>query len=251
MGNRLGWVPDVPDFRDLQFTPQVAARKLPKSVDLRESGLCPPVWDQGDLGSCTAHGIGFCFAFERVRQGLGDLMPSRLFIYYNERVIEHSVESDAGAQIRDGIKVVAKYGVPAESHWPYLIEDFKQRPPENAYLQATAHKVTGYRRVDRSLTSLKACLAAGTPFTFGFAVYDSFEDAAVSQSGAIPMPNPSESLQGGHCVAAVGYRDADQMFIIRNSWGAGAGDGGYLYMPYAYLTTRALSSDFWVISVVQ
>jgi len=55
---------------------------------------------------------------------------------------------------------------------------------------------------------------------------------------------------GGHAVLAVGYDDASQTFLVRNSWGADWGQNGYFTMPYAYLTTRGLSSDFWTIRIV-
>src|ERR1043166_8872390 len=105
---RYGWLPDLPDVRDVVYAaPRPLIRKLPSKVDL--SKLCPPVYDQGQLGSCTANAIGAAFEFElRKQDTTKDFMPSRLFIYYNERVIEHTVNNDSGAMIRDGIKSVNK-----------------------------------------------------------------------------------------------------------------------------------------------
>src|SRR3989475_8334152 len=113
-----GWMPDVPDQRDLVFA---AARvtTLPPSVDLRPG--CPPVYDQGQLGSCTANAIAAAIQFEQMRQKEPKpFAPSRLFIYYNERVMEHTVGQDAGAQIRDGMKSVNHIGVCPETDWPYV-----------------------------------------------------------------------------------------------------------------------------------
>ena len=68
------------------------------NVDLRSA--CPPVYDQGQLGSCTANGIAAAIGFDQMKQGVGDVFtPSRLFIYYNERVMEGTVQSDAGRKI--------------------------------------------------------------------------------------------------------------------------------------------------------
>jgi C1A family cysteine protease len=53
--------------------------------------------------------------------------PSRLFIYYNERVMEHTVSQDAGAQIRDGIKSVNHIGACPETDWPYVIANFAKK----------------------------------------------------------------------------------------------------------------------------
>jgi C1A family cysteine protease len=63
----------------------------------------------------------------------------------------------------------------------------------------------------------------------------------------MPMPKPTESVLGGHAVLCVGYDDARQMFIVRNSWGEGWGDKGYFYMPYAYMTNPDLANSQWTI----
>ena len=249
-GRRYGWQRDLPDQRDYCYAvPSLALGPLPVKVDLRPQ--CPPVYDQGQLGSCTANAIGAAIQFDRLKQKLSDFVPSRLFIYYNERVLEHSVASDSGAQIRDGIKSVAKQGDCPESEWPYEIAKFKTKPPTSCYTDALQYKVLSYQRVTQSLGQLKGCLASGWPFVFGFTVYDSFESPAVAKSGHAPLPRSGESAVGGHAVVGVGYDDAKQWFIVRNSWGAAWGLKGYFTLPYAYVTEANLASDFWTLRVVQ
>ena len=51
---RYGWHPDLPDARD-HFYSAPLAKALPSAVDLRPN--CPPVYDQGQRGSCTANAI--------------------------------------------------------------------------------------------------------------------------------------------------------------------------------------------------
>ena len=211
---------------------------------------CPPVYDQGQLGSCTANAIGAAFEFELVKQGLPDFAPSRLFIYYNERAMEGSVGTDSGAQIRDGIKSVAKQGVCAEPMWPYVIAKFKTKPPKPCYVEALKHKASLYQRLVPTLNQLKGCLASGYPFVFGFTVYDSFESPAVAKSGHAPMPAPAEAVIGGHAVMAVGFDDGNQWFIVRNSWGTSWGLKGYFTLPYAYVTDPNLADDFWTIRLI-
>lgn len=245
-----GWIPDIPDARDRMLQLPRKAGALPASVDLRAQ--CPAVYDQGQLGSCTANAIAGAIEFDQRKQKLADpFTPSRLFIYYNERVMENSVGSDAGAQIRDGIKSVAGEGVCSETLWPYVEDKFTTRPGAPCYKVARTHPAVDYSRVAQDAGQLKACLAAGFPFVFGITVYESFETDEVAHSGAVPMPQTSETALGGHAVMAAGYDDASQRFLVRNSWGSDWGLGGYFTIPYAYLGDENLASDFWTIRVVR
>ena len=245
-----GWVPDLPDQRDISYAaPAPILKKLPAKVDLTKS--CPPVYDQGQLGSCTANAIGAAFQFELIKQKTKVFMPSRLFIYYNERVIEHTVNNDNGAMIRDGIKSVNKQGVCSEDLWPYNINKFTSKPSASCYSDALNHQVLSYQRVIRSLNQMKGCLAAGYPFVFGFTVYESFEGDQVAKTGILNMPVKKEKTVGGHAVMAAGYDDSKKRFIVRNSWGPGWGLKGYFTMPYDYLVNQNLSDDFWTIRLVE
>lgn len=246
-----GWVPDLPDHRDFLFAaPLENLASLPARVDLRQQ--CPKeVYDQGQLGSCTANAIAGALEFDQMKQGLKTFTASRLFIYYNERVIEHTVSADSGAQIRDGIKSVGSIGAPPETDWPYDISKFAERPPQvPAYKEAPLGKALQYQRVPQVLNQMKGCLASGYPFVYGFTVYESFESDEVAKTGAVPMPKAGEKVLGGHAVVAVGYDDALQRFISRNSWGAGWGMAGYFTIPYAYLTDSNLADDFWTVRLV-
>lgn len=256
---RYGWRPDLPDHRDLKLAPpNLSLFELPASVDL-SPGL-PPAYDQESLGSCTANAIAGAIQFEMMKdKDLPDFMPSRLFIYYNERVIEGDVDQDAGAMIRDGIKTVYQDGVCGEGwgdgQWPYDIGLFADKPNEECYMNArTFNAFTSknilYQRVIQDLHHLKACLAGGFPYVFGMSVYESFESEEVAKTGILPMPTAVEKLVGGHAILCVGYDDARQAFLVRNSWGSGWGINGYFWMPYAYMANANLCDDFWSIKLV-
>jgi len=245
-----GWIPDLPDQRDLKFAVSSALlAPLPQSVDLRAG--CPPIYDQGVLNSCTANAIAAAYQFDEIKQNEPvKFQPSRLFIYYNERQMEGTVNSDSGAMIRDGIKSINQVGVCPESMWSYS-QAFNLQPSDDCFINAAENKAVSYQNLDVDINIMKGCLAGGYPFVFGFTVYESFEEDGVKTSGIMPMPAQDEAVVGGHAVLAVGYDDAKQMMIVRNSWGVDWGLSGYFMMPYAYISNSNLVADFWTIRTVQ
>jgi len=244
-----GWVPDRPDDRDLCYkAPRNILRALPRQVDLRAQ--CPPVYRQGTLNCCTANAIAAAIQFEQIKQRRERFLPSRLFIYYNERALEHSINSDSGAGIRSGIKTVAKRGVCPEILWPYRVRQFREKPLRQCYSRAAKYRGVTYHRIPRSLPTLRACLASGYPFIFGFTVYQSLHAPEVTRTGRGGMPLKHDNIRAGHAVLAVGYDNSEERFILRNSWGKKWGMGGYFTLPYDYLMSRYLSQDFWTIRLV-
>src|SRR5579863_8609626 len=140
-----GWIPDRPDHRDYLYSSIAAKVKLPAKVDLRTEDS--PIENQGQLGSCTANALAGNIQFLEEISGQVYKDVSRLFIYYNERAAEGTVRFDSGAMIRDGIKVLAKYGVCAESSWPYDISQFTHKPTAACYKAGLKHRITSYHRL--------------------------------------------------------------------------------------------------------
>lgn len=243
----IGWIPDTPDFRDLVYQAP-PPKALPEKVDLRPK--MPPVYDQGDLGSCTANAVGANFQYQQTRRGWADFMPSRLFIYYEARKAIHTENSDSGAVIRDAIKSVNRVGVCSEIELPYDIAKFTISPTRKMYDNARFHRSVSYMRVTQGLSQIKQCLAQGNPICFGFMVYESFDK--IGADGIMPMPTEDESALGGHAVLCVGYLliGGWLYFICRNSWGSNWGKEGYFFMPAKYLLDPDLSADLWTIQWV-
>jgi len=230
--------------------PMPALRELPPRIDLRPE--CPPVLRQGDLGSCTANAIANAHLFDQMKQGAArPFLPSRLFIYYNERVMEHTINEDSGAMLRDGIKSIAKHGVCTEKAWPYVVARFAKRPGASCYTGALQHQAVSYQRLRQNITQMRGCLASGYPFVFGFTVYEGFVSDAVAENGVAMLPQPGERVIGGHAVMAVGYDDTRQRFLAMISWGDAWGKSGFFTMPYVYLTDQDLAADFWTVRVVE
>ena len=246
-GIKFGWKRDLPDPRDFKFK-ITAPISLPDSVDLRPQ--CPPVYNQYNIGSCTANSMGGLFEFRQMKQGLSSFMPSRLYIYFNTRDYEGTANSDAGATLRDTMKMMVKYGACPESMWSYN-KCFKKKPTPDCYVEGEKHQVIEYLRVTHTLYEIKQCLAQGNPVAFGIMLFESFMTDEVARTGQAIMPLSTESSIGGHAVLAVGYDEKKKMLIIRNSWGTEWGDKGYFYLPYEYIETPNLAADFWTINLVE
>lgn len=231
----------------------VAPNSLPPIVDLRP--MCSPVENQGPIGSCTGH--AFSGAIEYLENSLGAFEPkkgsyfevSRLFTYYNERVLERTTTQDAGAFIHDGIKALSTYGICQESIWPYDVTKFSVKPGAGAYADAATRKITKFAQViNTDINQVKQTLASGFPIVCGIQIYEAFESAQIAHTGQVQMPKPGEKCLGGHAVLMVGYNDNLQRVLFRNSWGPEWGVGGYFSLPYAYITNMRLTSDAWVIN---
>lgn len=251
--NFNGWHADRPDHRDydaLTMLSLVAEAPTPISYDMRPH--MPPVYDQKTLGSCVLNALAAAVQFTEKEVVAYDKrpVPSRLLLYYFARLLQGTLRFDSGSTIRMGMKVLAKYGYCAEQLWPYVIKNFMRKPPRYAIMEAKHHKLKSimYGRVKQDLSHLKAVLAANNPIAFGFTVYDSF--MRTGRDGVVAMPTKTENVLGGHAVLIVGYDDAKEVFIVRNSWGKDWGDGGYCYFPYEFILNPDLCSDFWTLMAV-
>lgn len=275
----MGWLPDYPDIRDYTFESEDLRGRddtralvesiglgradestLPSSVDLRR--WCPPVEDQGAIGSCTANaGVGIAEYYEKRAFGK-HLDASRLFLYKVTRNLAE-LQGDSGAYIRSTMGALVLFGVPPEKYWPYTDKDpeFDREPTTFCYSFAENYKAIKYFRHDPAdlskvevLEGVRKTLAAGIPSMFGFTVYSSVAQA--KGTGKIPFPTRNDRVMGGHAVVAVGYDDKMEVrnvdsdglsrgaLLIRNSWGESWGDGGYGWLPYEFVI-RELSMDFW------
>ncbi len=63
------------------------------------------------------------------------------------------------------------------------------------------------------------------------------------------MPISDEELTEGHAVLVVGYEDGSVLgggfLILRNSWGLDWGEGGYGYLPFAYI--ELYEGEAWIV----
>lgn len=243
---RYGLLPDPPDSRDLLLVAPPRRWFLPSSVNLKDK--MPPIYDQGSLGSCVGQSVAAVLDFAHRLSNESFFNPSRLFIYFNARDMEGTVDQDVGCCIRDAVKSVNKLGACPERLCPYVIKDFAIRPTAAAYKSGEDFQAIKYQRVPLALSFLKGVLAKGIPIVLGISIYSSFETEEVAKTGIVPMPNTKkEQSLGGHAVVVVGYDDKAGRFLMRNSWGTAWGDKGYFTIPYDFITNPKLTNDAWMI----
>ena len=217
---------------------------LPLTVDLRAK--MPPIDDQLSLGACSADAIVAAVEYKRP-----ELIGSRLFVYYNERLLKQRVSTDSGSSIENGMKAVSIYGVCEESLYPYRVDHFTDVPSAEAYANGLLHRVLDYKQIDLDMNAMKNCLVSGTPFIASIVIYSSFQHSGEAHANqVIPMPLSKDENLGGHAVLICGYDDTKQSWILRNSWGTSWGLKGYCYLPYVYLLDSSLCSECWAVNSV-
>ena len=191
--HKYGHIKENDDFGDIiNFNEHKNLFNI-KSVDLRN--LCPPIYNQENLGSCTANAIAGGYEFDENRQKEKIIFtPSRLFIYYNERNMEGTTQEDSGAKISDGIKCINTIGVCPEEMYPYDTSKYMDKPPNYCYEDGKRHHSVKYKRLNHNLQQFKQSLLIGLPIIFGMVVYESFESPETDKTGVVQMPSNNEKV---------------------------------------------------------
>ena len=232
---------------DWTYRPHASVvRRLSAVIDLRRH--CPPVYDQLHLNSCSANAIAAALRYDELKEGRAHVAsPSRLFIYYNERVLSGLVGTNSPVPLRDGFRAIARMGACPEAMWPYEVRRFRRAPTPRCFQSAQRHRAIAYYRLRRAISHMRTCLAERFPFVMAIAVHQSMMALGVLRTGVVPVPSGRDRLRGGHAVLVVGCHHEKRLLIFRNSWGRGWGDRGYGYLPYAFVASPDLTWDFWTM----
>lgn len=216
-------------------------KQLPDVID--NSTKLPPVFDQGDIGSCTANALVSAYYVEDP-----SFIGSRLFLYYNERSLDNDIKLDQGSTISQGINALTKFGLCKESSWQYDTTKLTEKPIQECYLEAKNNEVIVASHLTPNELAIKNCLAGDNVIVLGITVYDSFE--RIDSTGIVPMPNSNDTVLGGHAIVIVGYDNQKRLWKCLNSWGTTFGNNGFFYLPFEYITDKYLVSDIWIINKV-
>ena len=127
---QLGLKKSAEDRRDLKM--QVPQNKvLPMK---HEIPIIRCIYNQGEIGSCSSNVI--CNQIMSLKDYSDKEYPSRLFQYYNSRLITGNEIFDEGCTYRDAYRALAKFGFTEENLWSYDTSKFADKPIQEAYDKA-------------------------------------------------------------------------------------------------------------------
>jgi hypothetical protein len=255
IGRTYGHIPSPPDFRDIHFShTHEKVTNVPPALNWLQ--FMGPVNDQKSEGCCTGEAAHYMRQFLTAKwvrpQIFVPLSPQ--FIYQNAVILDGGdPRTDPGATVRSAVQSLQKYGACPEVDEPFNPTTPGVLPTMTDYQDGLQY-VAGVYKGLYSLHDIRQCIASGFVFNMGFEVMESFESDAMAATGLMSMPLATENVMGGHAVCAFGYDDnfvfpgttLKGALLIRNSWGAGWGNNGNFYMPYAYLSSGRVS-EAWMI----
>lgn len=243
---------------DQTYTP--GAGIVPKkSVDLRQ--YFSPAKSQGAVGSCSTFAAVAMYevAMNRTAEpGSAPTDMSERFVFYHSNVEKGRPEG--GSNFYEQLEVLGKYGTCHESQCPYSGNNLTEPPSEEATQEALNHRVLVAKQIPLRTKGPKteclkenhrlftSALSEGYPVGISLKVYNSLETIA---SPYVNVPDENDILsggEGGHAMVLAGYSEAENCYIVKNSWGSDYGDNGYIYVSAAYIDDPDYNSFACIIT---
>ena len=207
--------------------------EAPPSLDWRNYGgekFVTPIRNQGNCGSCWAFATVAALESQAL---IANHIPGTNVDLSEQAVVSCSGAGDCSGGFIDGASdFLRDAGAPLESCLRYTATE-GSCGNACAGWQNYSYRITDWRWVTTdspTVDDLKNALNTYGPLTTTMDVYEDFYHYI---SGVYSYV--SGSYQGGHAILLVGYDDAGQYFIVKNSWGTGWGEAGYFKIAYSEL----------------
>lgn len=252
---RLGLIVDAAELQRMAAeTQRLAAQQLslgaeivgaPASVDWRNNGgnYVTPIKDQGGCGSC----VSFCTCSvieSAVRIKLGNPNYS---VDLSEGFLQFCGGGSCGGWgLTSGLDFAKSTGVTDEACMPYTAGNgvnMNCAASRCSDWQNRLTKISSYTSY-ATMDARKNAIATIGPVLAGMAVYNDF----FAYSSGVYQKTAGSALAGYHCISVVGYNDSQQCWILKNSWGAGWGESGFVRVKYGQ--ADLLIDTSWMFSSV-
>ncbi len=223
---------------------------LPTALDWRNNGgnWVTPVRNQGGCGSCWAFATAAALESYQLRQ---NNTPGLNFDTSEQVLVSCSgAGSCGGGYIGSASSYIRDTGLPLESCYPYTATNGSCSSACSTVFTNTYH-IGSWAYVCTTAPTVSALKNA--LYTYGPLVttMDVYSDFFSYKSGVYQYV--TGSYQGGHAVLLVGYDDAQQAFLVKNSWGTDWGMSGYFWIAYNQLapndaTPKGCEFGYYTIS---
>ncbi|XP_058756212.1 zingipain-2-like [Vicia villosa] len=196
---------------------------VPESKDWRKEGAVTKVKNQGQCGGCWA------FAAVAAIEGLHQIKTGKLVSLSEQELIDCDVESDnqgcqGGLMETAFTFIINNGGITTEKDYPYKGVD---GTCDTEKAEHYAVSISGYEKVPADNEAKLKAAAAHQPVSVGI------------DAGGYLFQLYSEGVFSGlcgkqlnHAVTVVGYGEENRKkyWIVKNSWGTGWGESGYIRM---------------------
>ena len=249
-GSPSGAAPALKGIVHSEVFPVIARDALPAHFDWREKGIVPPVRDQGNCGSCWAFGtVGIMESSLMLNGTASQDLSEQFLISCNVSGWDCSGGWTAHAYHYDTAgKSQTTIGAVQESAKPYKAANGTCGPNYVKPYSLTGWQfITGSEYTMPTVDQLKSAIYAYGPITAGVCAglaWDSYSGGVFTIDETSTCCDPVSDPCTNHQIILVGWDDAGQYWILRNSWGAGWGDGGYMYIGYGL--SRVGEGPSWV-----
>nr|XP_043629331.1 senescence-specific cysteine protease SAG39-like [Erigeron canadensis] len=197
---------------------------VPSSMDWRKKGAVTPIKNQGQCGSCWA------FSTIAATEGITQITSGKLISLSEQELVDCDTSGEdqgCGGGYMDGgfTFIVQNKGINTEAAYPYKAVDATCNTKEEAIHAA---KITGHE--DVPVNSESALLKAVAMQPVSVAIDAGGVDFQLYSAGVF---NGTCGTELDHGVTVVGYGTSDdgvKYWLVKNSWGTGWGEDGYIRM---------------------
>ncbi|KAK6134358.1 hypothetical protein DH2020_031899 [Rehmannia glutinosa] len=196
---------------------------LPPSVDWRKNGAVTPIKNQGNCGSCWA------FSAVAAVEGINKIKTGKLVSLSEQEIVDCDIKGENqgcnGGYMEKAFEFIIKNGgITSEKNYPYLGKDGKC---DKAKAKSKAAKISDYVMIPAgNETSLQAAVAKQP---ISVAIDAGGYEFQLYSSGVF-TGYCGKNLNHGVTIVGYGAENGEKYWLVRNSWGSGWGEKGYVKM---------------------